>query len=317
MFSPNKDSFVLIRRSIVEPSSEPSSPVFLPNKDSFVLIRRRTIVEPSFPVFLPNKDSFVLIRRSIVEPSSEPSSPIFLPSTDSFLLIRRSFVEPSFTPEAGNVVETHPQSTDGKQPKVSDQGKRNFLKVASIAGAGLIASQLSPKKAHALIMGSSPTTGVVGVKDSANARINPATEETVSSLLKTSDLTFDTGSLHVKVTDIPPNTGSFSDSGDVARSGLVDAERHVQVDVLSSELPSSASTETTLQTISFGGFKFILRLTTVGEVDYLGEAAIGTATSAASWRIKKVDSTSGIIITWAGTGVFDQIWDNFASLSYS
>jgi len=262
-------------------------------------------------MFLPNTDSFVLIRRSIVKPSFSR----FLPNTYSFVLIQRSIVEHNFLPEAENVVATIPQSTDQEQPKVNDQGKRNFLKAASIAGAGVIVSQLSPQKAQALIMGSSPTTGVVGVKDSDNARINPATEETVASLLKPSDLTFDTGSLQVKVTGA--GSSSFTDSGDVAQSGLVDGDRHVQVDVLSSELPSSASTETTLQTISFGGFKFTLHLDTVGAVDYVGEASIGTATSAAAWRVKKVDSTSGIIIQWAGTGVFDQVWDNRASLSYS
>jgi|SRR3989344_1319834 len=283
-------------------------------KSTSVAVKSDTIkVDRS--MFLPNTDSFVLIRRTIVK----ASFPVFLPNTDSFLLIRRTVVKPSFPSEAGNVLASIPQSTDWEQPKIKDQSKRNFLKVASIAGAGIVASQLlSPKKAQAFIMGSSPTTGVVGVKDSTNARINPATEETVSLLLKTSDLTFDTGSLQVKVTSVSgEGSSSFSDSGNVARSGLVDGDRHVQVDVLSSELPSSASTETTLQTISFGGFKFTLRLATVDEVDYVGEATIGTTTSAASWRIKKVDSTSGIIIQWAGTGVFDQVWDNRTSLSYS
>jgi len=282
-------------------------------------------------MFLPNTDSFVLTRRSIVKPSFS----VFLPNTDSFVLIRSPVIGSNHSPEAENVVTTISQSTDSEQSEVNDEKRRNFLKVAGIAGAGIIASQLSPKKAHALIMGSSPTTGVIGVKDSTNTRINPATEETVSTLateatvstlateatvstlLKASDLTFDTGSLQVKVTSLPASGSSFSDSGDVAKSGLVDGDRHVQVDVLSSELPSSASTETTLQTISFGGFKFTIRLATVGDVDYVGEAVIGTATSAASWRIKKVDSASGIVIQWAGTGVFDQIWDNRASLSYS
>ena len=254
-------------------------------------------------MFLPNADSFRLI-----------------PNAYSFRLIRRPV----------NVVATIPPlTTDQEQPKVNDPGKRNFLKVAGIAGAGIIASQiLSPKKASAFIMGSSPTTGVVGVKDSTNARINPATEETVSTLateatldevLKTSDLTFDAGSLQVKITSVSgEGSSSFSDSGDVARSALVDGDRHVQVDVLSSTLPSSASTETTLQTIAFGGTQFALRLATVSDVDYVGEASIGTATSAASWRIKKVDSASGIIIQWAdGNASFDNIWDNRASLTYS
>ena len=187
-------------------------------------------------------------------------------------------------------------------------------------------------------MGSSPTTGVVGVKDAANVRINPATEETVSTLateataatlatqataatlLKTADLALNAGVLDVKVTSTSgEGSSSFSDSGGTPRSGLVDVDRHVQVDVLSSALPTAASTETTLETISFGGFKFALRLDTVGDVDYVGEATIGSTTSAAVWRIKKVDNTGGdLILQWAdGNASFDNIWDNRLSLTYS
>ena len=266
-------------------------------------------------MFLPNTDSFVLVRRTVVEPSF-PSGAVNSRSAIAVIAVPTPVLE-----EVS--VGTVPQSTDSGQLKIKDQGKRNFLKVASIAGAGLIVSQLSPKKAQAFIMGSSPTTGVVGVKDATNARINPATEETLSSLLeKTSDLTFDTGSLQVKVTSLPGDgSSSYSDSGEVAKSGLVDGDRHVQVDVLSSELPTSASTETTLQTIAFGGFKYTLRMATVGDIDYVGEAAIGSATAAEAWRIKKIDSTSGIVIQWAGddagsAGTFDQVWNNRATLDY-
>lgn len=53
-------------------------------------------------------------------------------------------------------------------------------------------------------------------------------------------------------------------------------------------------------------------------VSYIGEAPVGSATSAAVWRIKKVDETSGTIVTWAdGNSQFDNIWDNRASLTYS
>ena len=241
---------------------------------------------------------------------------MFLPNRDSFLLARRPIVKPGFSPDTEVAVATIPQSTDGEQSKVSDQGKRTFLKVAGVAGAVSVVSLLLPKKAEALIMGSSPTTGVVGVKNASNTRINPATEETLGTVLKKTDLTFDTGSVAVKVTSLPPS--SFSDSGGVAKSGLVNAARNVQVDVLSSVLPTTASTETTLQTISFGGFKFALRLASAGDVDYVGEAAVGTVTSAAAWRIKKVDSTSGIIIQWAdGNSNFDNVWNNYAGLTYS
>src|SRR3989344_2211479 len=255
-----------------------------------------------------------------------------LPNSHSFLLIRRTVVEPSLAPETEHVVATALQSADLEQPNVKDRDKRNFLRVAGIAAAAGVIALVSPRKAQALIMGSSPTTGVVGVKDSAEARINPATEETVSSLateataatlLKTTDLTLDAGSLQVKVTSLPTGSSSFSDSGDVAKSALVDANRHVQVDVLSSELPTAASTETTLETISFGGVQFALRLATdTGDsnIDYVGEAAVGTLNSEGGWRIKRINSTSGIVIEWAnGTEGFDvsHIWNNRESLTYS
>ncbi len=54
-------------------------------------------------------------------------------------------------------------------------------------------------------------------------------------------------------------------------------------------------------------------------VTYVGLAVEGTATSAASWKIKKI-TISGTVtsITWAdGNNSFDNVWDNRASLSYS
>lgn len=51
---------------------------------------------------------------------------------------------------------------------------------------------------------------------------------------------------------------------------------------------------------------------------YVGEASPATLTSAALWRIKRISTTSGVVITWAdGNNNFDNVWDNRASLSYS
>lgn len=68
-------------------------------------------------------------------------------------------------------------------PVVPDDNKRIFLKAMGVAGVGLAASQLLPTKASALVMGSTPSSSVVGVKDASNGRINPATDETLTSLL--------------------------------------------------------------------------------------------------------------------------------------
>ena len=58
--------------------------------------------------------------------------------------------------------------------------------------------------------------------------------------------------------------------------------------------------------------------TTTASVTYVGKAAIGTATSAASWQVQKIDETTGLVITWAdGDADFNNIWDNRASLTYS
>lgn len=53
-------------------------------------------------------------------------------------------------------------------------------------------------------------------------------------------------------------------------------------------------------------------------VTYVGEAGPGAATSAAKWRIKKIDTTSGTAVTWAdGNVLFDNVWDDRAALTYS
>lgn len=64
-----------------------------------------------------------------------------------------------------------------------DDRKRLFLKVASVAGLGIAASAIFPNSADAYVAGSTPTSNVVGLKDDSNTRINPATDESVLSLL--------------------------------------------------------------------------------------------------------------------------------------
>lgn len=57
----------------------------------------------------------------------------------------------------------------------------------------------------------------------------------------------------------------------------------------------------------------------VAGTTYIGKAPVGKATSAATWQIMKMVESSGLTtITWAdGNSVFDNIWDNRASLTYS
>jgi len=54
-------------------------------------------------------------------------------------------------------------------------------------------------------------------------------------------------------------------------------------------------------------------------ITYVGEASPGTATSAATWRVKKIlDSGGSTTVSWAdGASTFTKVWDDRASFSYS
>jgi len=65
---------------------------------------------------------------------------------------------------------------------------------------------------------------------------------------------------------------------------------------------------------------YAIRLDDVGSgVTYVGYALPGTATSVASWQVKRLTETSGdCVVEWAdGDADFNNIWDDRAGLSYS
>ena len=74
------------------------------------------------------------------------------------------------------VPEPEAVAVDVPEDAEEENGKRSFLKLAGIAGAGVAASMLLPSKAEALVFGSTPASNVVGLKNASNARIDPATE---------------------------------------------------------------------------------------------------------------------------------------------
>jgi hypothetical protein len=80
----------------------------------------------------------------------------------------------------------------GKAQSLEDSKKRSFLKLAGVVGVGAVAASLIPKRADALVFGSTPTSNVVGMKNVLNLRVNPATEDTLASVKAQTDLlTFD------------------------------------------------------------------------------------------------------------------------------
>jgi len=60
------------------------------------------------------------------------------------------------------------------------------------------------------------------------------------------------------------------------------------------------------------------RIVISGTDIYVGKATIGSSTASAVWQVKKIDTASDVIITWAdGNDSFDNLMSNPASLTYS
>lgn len=76
-------------------------------------------------------------------------------------------------------VEAMPVVTDAAR----DERKRLFLKGFIAVVGGIFVSSLFPKRADALVLGSTPSSSIVGVKNASNTRINPATEESLAALI--------------------------------------------------------------------------------------------------------------------------------------
>lgn len=76
----------------------------------------------------------------------------------------------------GKAAHCRDPETEDRENTESDSKKRSFLKLAGVIGAGAVAATLLPKRADALVFGSTPTSGVVGLKNQANQKIDPAQE---------------------------------------------------------------------------------------------------------------------------------------------
>ena len=60
------------------------------------------------------------------------------------------------------------------------------------------------------------------------------------------------------------------------------------------------------------------KVTVSGSVTYIGISAPGTAQDTAKWQCKKIDETSGTVITWAdGDANFDNVATDLTALTYS
>lgn len=92
----------------------------------------------------------------------------------SFRLLTRAEIRSIKRIKKDSLISVNRESKDGD--------KRAFLKLAGLIGLGVAATSLIPKKAEALVFGGTPASNVVGLKNTSNAPINPATEDTLVSI---------------------------------------------------------------------------------------------------------------------------------------
>jgi hypothetical protein len=129
----------------------------------------------------------------------------FLPLKHSFKIVNLRTFEESLK---NDLVLTPPNIVSPNFPKKEiDNDKRIFIKALGAVGLGFVATSLLPKKAEAYVMGNAPTSNVVGLKNATNTRINPATDETLTSLISGQGVTKLTISLSSSGTVRTPASG--------------------------------------------------------------------------------------------------------------
>ena len=58
-------------------------------------------------------------------------------------------------------------------------------------------------------------------------------------------------------------------------------------------------------------------VTVVGLVTYVAKAPAGTLVDEPKWKVKKIDETVGIVITWAdGNELYDNVANDLTTLTY-
>ena len=169
-----------------------------------------------------------------------------LPSSYSFRLVvheRAKAAKPVRAVAIGEDVQSEVEAVD-------DQGKRTFLKALGIAGLGLVGASLIPSKANALVLGGAPATSVVGMKDSSNNRVNPATEDSLAAVkTQTNKLTFDgTNNLYVQAAT------NFASQLENASSVVINPATEDTLALIKAQTAKlSFDASNNLQTVSTGG----------------------------------------------------------------
>ncbi len=110
--------------------------------------------------------------------------------------------------------------------------------------------------------------------------------------------------------------------GGMDSQGIIDAINNITVSVDTTGLATEAKQDDLITAVNNMGGSVTYKVLvdkSVTDIIYIGKATIGTATSVASWQIKKIDKTvtDNVTITYAASGAFTATWTNRGSETYS
>ena len=130
----------------------------------------------------------------------------FLPFKYSFTLVGKE--------QLSKVQTSESLASFSSQKSINDEKRRLFLKTLGVIGAGAVGASMLPKKADALVMGGTPGSSVVGVKNTSDVRIDPATEGTVGSIKTATEATkIATDSIKTNTDTLVTNSNKFTFAG--------------------------------------------------------------------------------------------------------
>lgn len=179
---PVKSSFKLVTRNKVPALTKRGALInaqkedFKPTPSAFEAQATLSPIQPDQPEAQSNQ---LLQTEQITQSVSSANTP----KTHVSSAVATATDSKDITESSRKAVLAESVADTQKDAEVADAHRRIFLKLLGGAGLGLFALSVLPKKANALVAGSAPTSGVVGVKNAANTRINPATEESLTELL--------------------------------------------------------------------------------------------------------------------------------------
>ena len=134
----------------------------------------------------------------------------------------------------------------------------------------------------------------------------------IGLVAKTAEIDTVVDNLLLKNTEIDTAIDNLLSGADIATDVQTGVDAALSQNLTGSKISDDVQTGVEAADISY---KYIIE--DAGTYIYYGWAAYGTATSAASWRIVRVESATGNRVAADGNILFDNVWDNRASLSYS